>query len=108
MALYYVELKMLVWQLIKSYLCTNKTYQTMQRYAYIKKCAQYAFCYIFTPMMLFACGNDEPLPNKQIIHNENVSTISQNDTIKHSQYNFDLYDIPIVPKIRNCMISLLN
>lgn len=68
----------------------------MQRYPYIKKGAQYAFCYIFTPMMLFACSNDEPLPNKQIIHNENDSTISQNDTIKHSQYNFDLYDIPIV------------
>ena len=96
MALYYMELKMLVWQLIKCYLCTNKTYQTMQRYAYIKKCAQYAFCYIFAPMMLFACGNDEPLPNNQIIHNENDSTISQDDTIKHSQYNFDLYDIPIV------------
>ena len=96
MALYYVALKMLVWQLIRRYLCTNKTYQTMQSYPYIKKSAQYAFCYIFTLMMLFACGNDEPLPNKQIIHNENDSTISQNDTIKHSQYNFDLYDIPIV------------
>ena len=59
----------------------------MQRYPYIKKGAQYAFCYIFTPMMLFACGNDEPLPNKQIIHNENDSTISQNDTIKQYSVN---------------------
>ena len=49
MALYYVELKMLVWQLIKCYLCTNKTYQTMQRYPYIKKCAQYAVIGIFAP-----------------------------------------------------------
>lgn len=68
----------------------------MQIYPCIKKGAQYAFCYIFTPIMLFACGNDDPLPNKQIDPNENDSIFTQNDTIKHSLYYFDLYDIPVV------------
>ena len=93
MALYYVKLKMLVWQLIKCYLCTNKTYQTMQRYPYIKKGAQYAFCYIFTPMMLFACGNDEPLPNKQIIHNENIVKVK---TILTMFYSIILRDCTVI------------
>lgn len=68
----------------------------MQMIPDMKKGARYAFCYIFTPMMLFACGNEDPLPVRPTPIPDTGGITIADDTIRHGWYHFDLYDIPIV------------